>query len=427
MAVMPTALEVNMKQNYDLETLLGDIRPGGCAQPYILGFSAQLRDAGYSFLTNKDYARSASHLGRWLSANSLELKDIQPHHVCGFGTHLCDCPGSTRPGRAPSRRYFMRVRRFVVYLQLLEVVPATPPADAPVLAAALVGFREWISRHRGLSDRTIDRYERMVSKMLPRLGVEPANYDAALVRRVVLNQVRGLSPAYAKTFLSALRAFLRFLATEERCRPHLDRAVPTIPQWTLSSLPRYLEPEAVERLIGSCDKGKLHGVRDRAILLLLARLGLRASDIVDMRLCDIDWPSGALVVRGKSRRETRLPLPQDAGDALLQYVVDARPDAETDRVFLCANAPIRPLAQSSTVSGIVRLALCRAGIDDAPSRGAHLLRHSAAVSMLRSGVTIDTISTILRHRSSDMTAYYAKVDTALLERVTQPWPEDGSC
>lgn len=146
-----------------------------------------------------------------------------------------------------------------------------------------------------------------------------------------------------------------------------------------------------------------------------------------MRLGDIDWDSGSLRVRGKGRRETALPLPQDAGDALLQYLVGARPDTDTDHAFLCANAPTRPLSNSSTVSSIVMLALRRAGITDAPSQGAHLLRHSAAVSMLESGVSVDTISTVLRHRSSDMTAYYAKVDVALLATVAQPWPEGASC
>ncbi len=179
-------------------------------------------------------------------------------------------------------------------------------------------------------------------------------------------------------------------------------------------------------LIDSCDPDKSCGVRDRAVLVLIARLGLRAGDIVAMRLQDVDWTSGTLRVRGKGRRETVLPLPQDAGDALLQYLVEARHESDIERVFLCGNAPIRPLATSATVSGIVRSALLRTGIT-APSSGAHLLRHSAAVSMLKSGTSVDTITTVLRHRSGDMTAYYAKVDVALLTMVAQPWPEGAPC
>ena len=212
-----------------------------------------------------------------------------------------------------------------------------------------------------------------------------------------------------------------------QCKPGLNHAVPNIPNWKLSSLPRYLEPEVVERVIAACDIGKPHGVRDQAVLLLLARLGLRAGDIVSMRLDDFDWDAGTLKANGKSHKEIALPLVQDAGDAVLRYLENARPAAATGRVFLCANAPFRPLAGSATVSSIVRLALRRAGVTNPPSSGAPLLRHSAATAMIRSGISYAAIATMLRHQSADMTAYYAKVDVALLLQVAQPWPEDTSC
>lgn len=414
-------------KSLNVDEVLNGVVTGGCAQPYICSFASSLVDAGYSLLTARDYVRSASHLGRWMDERTLGFEDLQEHHLDEFGGHLCACPSATRPGRCPSRQYVKRVRCFVDYLRHLGVVSTVPLSRLPVHPAPLLGFREWMLRHRGVSERTIDRYERLVLRMLPALSCEPSDYDAALVRRVVLDEVRGLGRAYAKTFITALRAFLKFLSTEGRCRPHLDQAVPTIPQWTLSSLPHHLEAEVVERVIDSCDLGKSHGLRDRAILLLFARLGLRSGDIVNLLLGDIDWTAGTLKVRGKNRRSTVLPLPQDAGDAVLRYLVDARPVADTDHVFLCANAPIRPLVNTATVSSIVMLALRRAGITNAPSRGAHLLRHSAAVSMIRSGASIDQISAVLRHRSSDMTAYYAKVDVALLEKVAQPWPEGAPC
>jgi integrase len=281
--------------------------------------------------------------------------------------------------------------------------------------------------HRGVTERTIDRYEFLVEKMLPSLGNDPILYDAGRVREALLSEVRERSCSYAKGFVSALRAFLRFLAAEGRCRPHLDRAVPTVREWKLSSLPRYLEPEDVERVIASCDLSTPQGVRDRAVLLLLARLGLRAGDIVAMRLDDLDWNKGTLRVRGKGHKEVRLPLPQEAGDALAEYLTAVRPSADQERVFLCANAPVRPFASSSVVSTIARFALERAGIADPPSRGAHLFRHSAATTMLRAGTGLDAIATILRHKSTDMTAHYAKVDLALLQLVAQPWPEAPSC
>ena len=212
-----------------------------------------------------------------------------------------------------------------------------------------------------------------------------------------------------------------------RCRSHLDRAVPIVPEWKLSALPRYLETDDVERVIASCDLSKPCGVRDRAILLLLARLGLRAGDITAMRLDDLDWHAGTVRVRGKAHKEVRLPLPQDAGDALIEYLVKARPRVDTDRVFLCVNAPVRPFATSASVSDIVRFALQRAGIQNPPSKVLTLLRHSAATAMLRSGASLELVATVLRHKSSDMTAHYAKVHIELLREIAQPWPEESSC
>jgi integrase len=320
-----------------------------------------------------------------------------------------------------------RARRFAEYLAGLEVVPSAALPLPKAVPELLVGFRTWMTQHRGVRAPTIDRYQTLIEKMLPALGYDPAVYDAALVRQVLLRQVDQLSRGYAKTYVVALRAFLRFLAVQGRCRSHLDRAVPIVPEWKLSALPRYLETDDIERVIASCDLKKSHGVRDRAILLLLARLGLRAGDITTMRLDDLDWDAGTVRVLGKGRREVRLPLPQDAGEALIDYVVNARPKADTDRVFLCMNAPVRPIGNSSSISSIVRIALQRASIADPPSKGAHLLRHSAATAMLRSGASLDMIATVLRHESSDTTAHYAKVDIELLRQIAQPWPEEVPC
>ena len=147
-----------------------------------------------------------------------------------------------------------------------------------------------------------------------------------------------------------------------------------------------------------------------------------------MRPTDIDWQDGTLLVRGKGRRDVRLPLPQDAGDAVLDYINHARPQVAIDRVFLCLNAPFRPLRAGMIVSGIVRAALRRAGIENPPSHGANLLRHTVATMMLRGGATLDTIGTVLRHKSPDTTAHYAKVDIAALQEIAQPWPKESrSC
>jgi integrase/recombinase XerD len=189
------------------------------------------------------------------------------------------------------------------------------------------------------------------------------------------------------------------------------------------SLPRYLQPDDVERLIASCDSASLIGRRDRAILLLLARLGLRAGDIVQLRLHDIDWKGAWIHVCGKGRRDTRLPLTNEVGQALAAYLTEARPRTDTDAVFVRYRAPFRGFRSHCAVSVIVDRALRRAGVTR-PSRGAaHLLRHSVATSMLRHGASLQEVSTLLRHRSLTTTQIYTKVDVMALRKIAQPWPE----
>jgi len=267
----------------------------------------------------------------------------------------------------------------------------------------------------------------MLQPFLATLGDDPGQYTVAAIRAYVIERLSDVGRAETRSAVTTIRAFLRFLVAEGRVHSGIQHCVPTVPQWRLSSLPRHLEMPDVERVVSSCDLTTGHGLRDHAILLLLARLGLRAGDIVRMTVTDIDWLDGSLRVHGKGRREVRLPLPQDVGDAVLAYLECGRPRASSDRLFLTVYAPTRAFASSATVSDIVRVALERAGIQNPPSRGAHLLRHSAATAMLRAGNSLETIATVLRHRSTDTTAYYAKVDVAMLQQVTQPWPGGGAC
>ena len=220
----------------------------------------------------------------------------------------------------------------------------------------LEGFREWLLQHRGLALVTVERHNHLITRMLPALGSDAGQYNAATVRTVILERIRGCQPAYAKTIVAALRIYLRYLATAGVCKPGLDHALPTVAEWKLLSLPKYLDSGQVARLMDACRKGGSLSLRDRAIILLLFRLGLRAGDIAGMRPADIDWREATLLVRGKGRRDVHLPLPQDAGDAVLDYLKDARPQISIDRVFLCSNAPFRSLG-STAVSNIVRAAL----------------------------------------------------------------------
>jgi site-specific recombinase XerD len=264
----------------------------------------------------------------------------------------------------------------------------------------------------------------MVVRLLPALGNRPRGWDARLIRKVICGDEAGLTRSrkvdgHGAQGISPVPRRAWLLQGRTRARRADHPAVAAVDATT------HISAAQVERLIATCDVTTPTGLRDRAILLLLARLGLRGGDVVSLRLSDFDWQQATLSVRGKGRRETRLPLPQDAGDAVLAYLERARPRVGGDRVFFLLNAPIRPLSLA-VVTSIVRSAIRKAGID-APTKGARLLRHSAATDMLCGGATLDMVGAVLRHRSPDMTAHYAKVDIAMLQQVTQPWPGDVRC
>jgi len=399
----------------------------GSVGPYIDGFATALAEGAYSPHTIRGYIRAAVHLGRWVDRRGLELSTLDNSVLEPFRRHLSRCRCFKR-SKGVFKGAASGAEQLLAYLRRCEAVAPVKPA-APTTATVTISerFATWMLRHRGVAPSTISRYQLALRPFLAGLGEDPVGYNATRIRAFVVEQLGTQGLGDCRSAVSAIRAFLRFLVAEGRVAPGIENCVPTVPQWRLSSLPRYLEAPAVERVVSSCDLSKAHGLRDHAILLLLARLGLRGGDIVTMSIDDVDWNRGTLRVRGKGRRETLLPLPQDVGDAMLAYVERGRPRAATARMFLTVFAPIRPFASSATVSDIVRVALQRAGIHDAPSRGAHLLRHSAATAMLRAGSSLDTIATVLRHQSPDTTAHYAKVDVEMLRQVAQPWPGGESC
>lgn len=394
-------------------------------EPHLIAFSQELFDQGFTALTIRGYIDSVSHFGTWLHKKEISLGEIDRDVVSNFAKHRCYCPGG-RKKRSVSGEYVKRVQRFINYLGQQGVICLQPTITKNPVPSLLLRFRELL-RLRGLTVKTIAKYERALAKLLPLLGDDPQKYDIKTVRQTIGESAKQHSLPETKIQTTVLRAYLRFLSVEQLCLPDLDCAVPTVAQWQLSSLPRYITAQEVERVIDSCDIDTQKGLRDQAIILLLSRLGLRAGDIVAMRLDDINWNDGTLRVKGKGNREDLLPLPQGVGDAILAYLDKARPMVTVAQLFLCLNAPHRPFSSSSPVASIVDTALSRAGIKDPPSRGAHLLRHSAATAMLRSGATLETVSSILRHRSLDMTAYYAKIDVPRLKQIAQPWPEGESC
>jgi site-specific recombinase XerD len=279
--------------------------------------------------------------------------------------------------------------------------------------------------HRGTTETTLRNYSPIVSDLLTTLGERPQQLEAKGLRAFVIERARRHGKAAAKKVVTATRMFVRFLIVTERCAPGLDGAIPSIAMWRLATLPQYLPADDLEHVVTACDPSTPLGARDRAIILLMARLGLRARDVAGLRLRDLNWQESTLVVCGKSRRETRLPLPQEVGDTLLHYLAEARPPIHADTIFLTIMAPWKPISRH-VVSQTAARAIHRADIT-APTTGARVFRHSAATAMLRQGASLQTIGDILRHTSIETTAHYAKVDTRLLGHVVKPWPEDISC
>jgi integrase/recombinase XerD len=279
-------------------------------------------------------------------------------------------------------------------------------------------------QHRGLTETTLDVYQGILVGLCETLGDDPGGYTAEALRAFVLDRARPHSIWRAKSIVVAVRALLRFLGATGQRPSGMEHAIPGFASRELSSIPRFLIPADVERVIGSCT-GDANGLRDRAVILLLARLGLRASEVAGLIFTDIDWDSGRLAVCGKGRRQEWLPLPHEVGTAIQRYLHNGRPSLPVPQVFTTVLAPFRPLTRAS-VTHIVRSALGRTGIK-APVNGAHVLRHSAATAMLRQGASLASVGAVLRHRSPQTTAHYAKVDFGLLSEIAQPWPEVSSC
>ncbi len=383
-------------------------------------FAQALSEAGYATITARKHLRAAKHFIYWAHPDSAWESELNEQSLVGFAGHLSRC-------RCPHYRHRKQlkvvpgVRLFLTYLQDGRIIAlrAKAPVHDPALLSA---FCQWMRRLRGSADVTLYQYSVYIRELLRRLGERPSCLDVRQLRAFVLERSHSHGRTVAQKCTTALRMFLRFLIAEGQCAVGLDAAIPTPASWRLASLPRYLQPEDVERLIASCDRASAVGSRDRAILLLLARLGLRAGDIVHLRLSDIDWKGAWIHVCGKGRRHTRLPLTQEVGEAIVSYLNKGRPRTNTDTLFIRCRAPFCAFS-SSTVSHIVDKALRRAGVRR-PSRGAaHLLRHSLATSMLRQGASLEDIAPVLRHRSIETTQIYAKVDIMALRQIAQPWPE----
>jgi len=310
-----------------------------------------------------------------------------------------------------------------VEVPFAHVAPPEPEPVPCTTVDGLVGaYRRYLAGERGLVAGTVRLRERVARLFLSGLS-EPveehlSRLDGAEVAAFVLRECPGRSVSGARTVVSGTRSLLRFLYLEGYLPRRLDAGVPGMAGWSMTALPRAVDPQLAARLVASCDPATAAGRRDRAIVVLLARLGLRGQEVADLELDDIDWRAGEVVIRGKGHSRDRLPLPADVGEAVAGYLRYARPPSASRRLFLSARAPRAPLS-ASAVRSVVRDACRRAGL---PRIGAHRLRHMTGTEMLRAGASLAEVGQVLRQRSALVTSNYARVDRTALRALARPWP-----
>jgi integrase/recombinase XerD len=389
------------------------VRVSGPLAEYAAGFAGFLAEAGYTPLSAANQVRVLAHLSRWLEGCGLGPGELTGERLREFLAARRDagytCWLSER-GLAP----------LTVFLRGLGAVPAAEPAVPAGAVDVLLGrYRAYLEAERGLAASTVRYCADEARGFLAGREDRLAGLGPAEVSGFVADQCRRRSTGSAKILVTALRSLLRFLVVEGLVAPGLQDAVPAVAGWRGGGLPKALPDGQVAALLAACDRETAAGRRDFAVLTLLARLGLRAGEAAALELGDIDWRAGTVTVRGKGRREERLPLPSDVGEALAGYLRDGRAaGGASRRVFLASRAPGGGLSAGAVIE-IVRRACLRAGF---PAAGAHRLRHSAATGMLRAGAPLAEIGQVLRHRSAATTAIYAKADHSALAQLAMPWP-----
>jgi len=301
-------------------------------------------------------------------------------------------------------------------------MPSSPPSACQMI---LRQFQHYLRQERGLAEATITCYTPVVRAFLaecfPTDNPDFHQLCASVIADFVQRQAERITTKHAKNVVSALRSFLRHLLHRGGIDTDLAACVPTIATWSLSTVPKFLPSEQIQYVLDCRDRDTAIGKRDYAILLLLARLGLRAGEVVALTLEDIDWEVGLITVRSKRKRTAQMPLPVEVGAAMADYLRKARPACSSRRVFIRGKAPLVGFANSIAICSLVDRALQRAGVESV-YRGSHLFRHSLATHMLNQGASLCEIGDLLRHRRPDTTAIYAKVDLISLRSLALPWP-----
>ena len=391
---------------------------GPLASP-LEAYARRLREDGYATHSGFVQLRLLGCFNRWLHRKGLTSENVDAATIERYVR-----------GRAQSRK--LRRGDSAALLRLLTMLRpegsgVTAPPPTPV-EAALGRFQQYLRQERSLSEATVINYtpvaRSFLSESFPKGALHFQRITAADITAFVQRQASLVTSKRAPLVVTALRSFLRYLFVRGIVANDLATCVPTIATWSLSNVPRFLAGEQIQKILASCDKETAIGKRDYALLLLLARLGLRAGEVVALTLDDFDWEAGLVTVRGKGKRVARMPVPSEVGTAIADYLSTGRPRCSSRRVFIRAKAPLTGFANSIAICSLVDRAMERAGVES-EYRGSHVFRHSLATGMLNHGASLDEIGDLLRHRRPETTRIYAKVDLVSLRSIALPWPGGG--
>lgn len=393
--------------------------PEGPLVPYLDSFAKSLDEQGFKRHLLSRQIRVTANFSKWLQAEEVAARDVTDEHVRRFFESSAR-PQSVRCGE------FATLRRLMDFLGQLGVIHPLPEhEEATAIQQTVSAFAAYLRQERALSEKTLIQYcpfiERFLSERFGHGPVEFAALRAGDVIGFVKRRAASLSPARAKAATTALRSFFRYLRHCGATQLDLAAAVPTVPNWSMTGIPRAIAPEHVQAVFAHCPRDTPLGRRDYAILILLARLGLRSGEIVALTLDSIDWEAGSIAVAGKGNQAACLPMPMEVGEAIADYLRHGRPVSSSRALFLRVCAPIRGLGAAQSVGTIAGAAIKRAGIETL-HRGSHQFRHALAADMLRHGATLTEIGAVLRHRHAKTTGIYAKVDFAALRPLSLPWP-----
>jgi len=394
--------------------------PEGPLAAYLSSFAQSLSRQGYAERYIHRQVMLAARFSRW-------LEQTEALNHCITSEHAARYLKLRYRRRRPNRGDRAALSHFIEFLRDEQVIPAEKvpiPQPTPV-EQCVRAYEQYLRKERVLAQATIVNYVPFIDRFLKeRFDAGPVKLSSLRARDVVgfvQRQARQLHLKRAKLLTTALRSFLQYARYRGEMPLDLATAVPCVANWSMPSIPRAIAPDQVRRLLSQIDRNTAVGRRDYAILLLLARLGLRSGEVAFLELDDIDWQRGCLSVQGKRGRRTQLPLPQDVGEAIVAYLRHGRPRSSSRRVFLRARAPVRGFLSQCAVGTIVRHALLRAGIE-APTTGAHQFRHALATQMLRQGASLAQIGELLGHQSPETTKIYTKVDLDALRTLALPWP-----